>query len=457
MVGIILAVVKIPQSSANSPSAAEMPPQTTSTSSINEKSLEISELNDETIQVDDKIYSVTALAESHPGGQIFVKSFAGRDATETFLSYHRRKFPHSKMINAKVGSAPKQKNEQADDEYLELCLILDQILPRSKSFAPLSYYSKVLFLLSSSFAIEFYMHWTASYEWYTCALLGWLMALIGLNIQHDANHGAVSRAPIVNRILGCSQNWIGGSAIRWIHQHVVQHHVCTNDVHDDPDISGNPLLRLNPLKPLMSYQCVQHIYMFLLIAIFGYVVTLSSLVDVVKGVMYTPMSKYLRPNRVFETFTSSFFIARWFLLPLYQKPSFNTFLNIAPMFSVAGFYLAFFFIISHNFVGVQMFDKSNAKTSQSFLRRQVASSSNVGGRFLCFLNGGLNYQIEHHLFPRIHHSHYPTIAPVVREFCLKKNIPYVHFGSLGENMASCLEHLRALGTEKDAVVVTLQE
>ena len=61
---------------------------------------------------------------------------------------------------------------------------------------------------------------------------------IGLNIQHDANHGAVSRYPGVNRVLGMSQNWIGGSALSWVHQHVVQHHLHTNDVNLDPDMAG---------------------------------------------------------------------------------------------------------------------------------------------------------------------------------------------------------------------------
>jgi len=46
--------------------------------------------------------------------------------------------------------------------------------------------------------------------------------LSGLNVQHDANHGAISKNPNVNRFFGSFQNWIGGSAISWIHQHVVQ-------------------------------------------------------------------------------------------------------------------------------------------------------------------------------------------------------------------------------------------
>ena len=129
------------------------------------------------------------------------------------------------------------------------------------------------------------------------------------------------------------------------------------------------------------------------------------------------------------------------------------------MFVVGGFYLAFFFIISHNFKGVYMFDDETTTTPEtqkiqnSFLHRQVLSSSNVGGNILCFINGGLNYQIEHHLFPRIQHCHYPTIAPIVREYCRSKGIPYVHFPTIYSNVKSCIEHLCSLGNEQQPVYI----
>ena len=85
----------------------------------------------------------------------------------------------------------------------------------------------------------------------------------------------------------------------------------------------------------------------------------------------------------------------------------------------------------------------------------MVTSSNVGGAFLCFLNGGLNYQIEHHLFPRIQHSHYPKIAPVIRAFCQEKGIPYVHFGTINENMASCVKHLIDLGNNVDPIHIKM--
>jgi len=400
-----------------------------------------------TVQVDGVLYDARRLAAIHPGGEVFVRAFAGFDASEAFLSYHRRRFPHAKMTDLAVGAQRRRKPAELDADYLELAEQVEKVLPRHKSFAPPSYYVKIFVLLSSALALEAYMHWTASYKWQYAAVLGLLFALIGLNIQHDANHGAVSRSPRVNRLLGVSQNWIGGSAIDWIHQHVVQHHVNCNDVNHDPDIAGSDLLRLNPMKPLLFHHAGQHLYIFLMLAMFGVSITIESLRNAIKGHHHIKMSQLFSWHRLFETLMSILFFARWILLPLYQVPSWTTLANIFPMFVTAGYYLAFFFVISHNFVGVHMFDRDAAGSKNSFLHRQITSSSNVGGSWLCFLNGGLNYQIEHHLFPRIQHTHYPTIAPIVREFCLKKGLPYVHFGSVSENIASCVGHLSLLGSK----------
>lgn len=294
-----------------------------------------------------------------------------------------------------------------------------------------------------------------AYVWYLTGVLGLFYAFIGLNIQHDANHGAISRNPFVNRLLGLTQNWIGGSAVDWIHQHVVQHHVHTNDLHHDPDISGNALVRLNPLAPLLKYHMAQHLYIFLLITGFGFSAVMTAIQHLITGKHKTYMSSMLHGYRVFEFFATIPFIFRWGVIPYLLRPSLDTYLHIAPMFMTAGFYLAFFFVISHNFEGVQIFDKSTgSRAEESFLYNQVVSSCNVGGSFLAFLNGGLNYQIEHHLFPRVSHTHYPTIAPLVRDFCAKKNIPYTHFPTISENITSTVMHLYKFGNQEHPVPIT---
>ena len=140
-------------------------------------------------------------------------------------------------------------------DFMELCDRVDKIVPRLKSFAPWHYYIKAAYLICAFHFLEWYMNYNCFYTLPMAVFAGFHVALIGmikktksrslvyiilisqgLNIQHDANHGAISKNPWVNRLLGLTENMIGGSQVNWIHQHVVQHHIHTNDVHLDPDM-----------------------------------------------------------------------------------------------------------------------------------------------------------------------------------------------------------------------------
>nr|WDS84437.1 delta-6 fatty acid desaturase [Apocyclops royi] len=410
-----------------------------------------SRVPDELIRVEDKLYSAQQLAKIHPGGPLFVKAFAGRDSSQAFLSYHRKPFPHNRAKEAFYAvDKSVDYSEKDNQDFLELCELINKVLPKGKSFAPWHYFVKIGILTLVTVILEFHIHYTASYKWHLTALLGFLFALIGLNIQHDANHGAISLNPNVNRFLGTFQNWIGGSAISWIHQHVVQHHIHTNDVRLDPDIALEFYVRLNPTHPLLKFQLFQYFYFFILIAFYGVLKVVLSIEDVLSWKHYTPMSRLLKSYQSFEVLGSAVFMLRWIALPIIYTPDgrwWISLVNILPMAMVAGYYLSFFFTISHNFRGVHMHEDTRRETNQknSFLYNQVVSSSNVGGSWLCFLNGGLNYQIEHHLFPRINHTHYPTIAPHVKKFCDERKIPYVHFTTIDANLRACIKHLMDMG------------
>tara|TARA_Y100000816_G_C26082150_1_gene570468 strand:+ start:32 stop:931 length:900 start_codon:yes stop_codon:yes gene_type:complete len=287
-------------------------------------------------------------------------------------------------------------------------------------------------------------------------LLGFLFALIGLNIQHDANHGSISKKYYVNRVLGMTQNFIGGSAIDWIHQHVTQHHIYTNDVHKDPDITGNFFLRLNPYKEINPKYYFQYIHIFLVFSLFGINYSIASICNNIKSFNFIPYAKDV--NHKIESIFTTICNMRWILFPIIlstrSTASFfllYTFLNIFMMYVFAGYYLAFFFILSHNYDGVNFYE-SATKQQKGFLYNQVHSSSNVGGKLLCFINGGLNYQIEHHLFPRINHCHYPKISPIVEQFCKKKGLKYTHFKNIQDNLASTLRHLKILGRPESILI-----
>ena len=69
----------------------------------------------------------------------------------------------------------------------------------------------------------------------------------------------------------------------------------------------------------------------------------------------------------------------------------------------------------------------------------------------------IGLQIEHHLFPRICHVHYPKIAPVVKEFCDEKNIPYVHFPTIVDNVKACIKHLTDMGENETPGSVVIEK
>ena len=393
-------------------------------------------MDSDKLRIDNMEYSVEKMAAIHPGGDLFVKAFAGRDATIAFMSYHRRLFPHHKYSEIQV------KTEDTSAEYIELCNLIAQVVPSNKSFAPSSYFVKIFVLISLAKGLEFYIHYTKNYIWYFTGPLGILFAWIGLNVQHDANHGAVSPHYYINRALGLMQNWIGGSRVVWIHQHVVQHHIHCNDINRDPDMEGNKIIKLNPLAAYERHYMYQYVYFLAALALFGFSVVKDTIVSLINGVYFTPISPYLDNHRKVDKLFSCLFVVRWVIVPIYQAPTISTILNVMVLYVVSGYYLSFFFLLSHNFAGTKHF---NVSSEESFLRQQVLSSSNVGGPLLCWFNGGLNYQIEHHLFPRIHHSHYPKIAPIVREFCRERDISYTHFHSIYENLVSTSRYLYEIG------------
>jgi fatty acid desaturase (delta-4 desaturase) len=231
--------------------------------------------------------------------------------------------------------------------------------------------------------------------------------------------------------------------------------VHTNDLKTDPDILGNPALRINPRKPLLKHQAFQYLYVFVLLLGFGITYSANSVIHALKFGNFTQYSNMLRKFQKTDLLAIAVFHLRLTVAPLLlsREPTvLKAILNVIPVYIVGGYYLAFFFIISHNFEGVHFFDKdAESKSAGSFLYAQASSSCNVAGSWLCFINGGLNYQIEHHLFPRIQHSHYPKIAPIVREFCKMKGIPYVHFPTIWDNMHSTCMHLLTMGTKEDPI------
>jgi len=402
--------------------------------------------------VGDAVYDAKAFRSEHPGGEHFVSLFGGRDATEAFMEYHRRAWPKQRMDKFLVGSLDaSEEPKQMDEQYLKLCAEVNKLVPLG-GFAPWSYWLKAALIMGTAVSLEGYqlLHGKSMLM---STLLGVTFAWIGLNIQHDANHGALSRNPSVNLLMGLTQDWIGGNMILWLQEHVVMHHLHTNDVDEDPDQKAHGVLRLKPTDGWMPLHLLQHVYILPGEAMYAFKLLFLDVLELLKweweGEKISKLAGHLfLPSLALKLA----FWARFVVVPLYLQPTMWCAACIAATVMTGSFYLAFFFFISHNFEGVASVGPGGSlPRSATFMQRQVETSSNVAGAGLAVLNGGLNYQIEHHLFPRLHHGYYATIAPAVRKVVEGMGYKYIHFPTIGDNLGSMFRHVYTMGHTKPAV------
>lgn len=137
----------------------------------------------------------------------------------------------------------------------------------------------------------------------------------------------------------------------------------------------------------------------------------------------------------------------------------TTFAHINVMGIAGSLSLGMLFTLSHNFENAdrdpiataeklaqeQSNEKSDLDSRACWFRAQVETSSTYGGTISGWLTGGLNFQVEHHLFPRMSSSWYPYIAPTVRRVCAKHNIHYAYYPWVWQNMISTLKYTHEVG------------
>lgn len=402
---------------------------------------------EDVIRIDGVYYSTVGLAAIHPGGDAMVLMCNRQDGTAIYNSSHRRPFPHARYTQhqlpaAKVATTLTAPTTQSFKLYFEICEKVKPILAETNGFAPWWYFLKVAAILAVVVAMDVYALLWLRPLWAT-ALQSLFMGFIGLNLQHDGNHGAVSRDPRVNRAMGLMQDYIGGSSAAWRVNHNTVHHVHCNDTARDHDLDI-PLLRLKTAIPYKAHYALQQVYLMIISACFGPLTVIQNSVfswTADSEARLLAFSDDIRTSK----FLSVVPVLRQ-LVFLWHGASWGFFFATGFLnYSIGGLYLAFFFLMSHNFDGVRK--EGIDSTSDDFVRNQVETSSNVGGAILSFFNGGLNFQIEHHLFPRVHHYYYHQMAPIVAEVCRKHGIRYTHFRTIQENFNSTFEHLTKLGRD----------
>lgn len=415
-------------------------------------------ITDNEVILEGIVYDLREFSKVHPGGSNIVNIFGGKDATIHYYMLH----PHNKIRTNILSRYKSRDVRDADNSgyqgYIVNSSIFNELKENIKKVIPNQYanyewWMKAYAIISAEIYIEYY-NYTHGFALHRSMILGFLMAMIGLCIQHDANHGAVSRNEITNQLWGYTQDWIGGSSLLWKHHHVLQHHAYTNVLEYDPDITTD-IARLHKdikYKPFHRWQKIYIWFLLLLLPLNWHFKEIFDLYNM--NHMSHKISSMATKEMHIGLLLRILFYIRFYIIPIYLYPSLYTVLNICISLAVGGLYLGVNFIISHNFEGVlnnpakaakaaNTANTANTAKAVDWAISQIESSSSVGGRLLGFFHGGLNYQIEHHLFPRISHVHYYKLKPVIQEWCKKHNIKYNYYNNLWDNIYSCYKYLES--------------
>jgi linoleoyl-CoA desaturase len=264
-------------------------------------------------------------------------------------------------------------------------------------------------------------------------IMGIGSAGVGFTIMHDACHGAYSSNQKVNDALSVITYLIGGCTTNWKIQHNVLHHTFTNiDSHDEDIAPVGKLLRFSPNGERHSIHRFQHIYAWLLYTL----MTLSWItnkdfsqlkryqdMDLLKG----QRKKYSREMLKLAAF-KLFYYVYLFVVPaiIMEIPWYLVLVGFVSMHLLSGFILSIVFQPAHVMEHNDFPMAEEGSVENHFAVHQLLTTTNFApkSRVFSWYVGGLNFQVEHHLFPQICHIHYKKIAPIVERTAKEFGIPY---------------------------------
>jgi linoleoyl-CoA desaturase len=287
-------------------------------------------------------------------------------------------------------------------------------------------------------------------------LMGLGMSGIGLSIMHDANHGAYSKNKTVNKILGWSVNLLGAYDINWQIQHNMLHHSFTNIDGLDGDIE-NHLMRFSPTQERKGFNKFQVIYGPMIYGLMTLYWVFSK--DFERLVSYNKKDYLRRKGLTLKKatailiFNKTWYLALTLVLPILivSIAWWQTLLGFLLMHYICGIVLAFIFQPAHVVQETQFFKADEDENIENnWAIHQLHTTSNFANksRLFSWFIGGLNFQIEHHLFPHICHIHYKSISKIVKETAIKYGHPYLEKKTWGGALYSHLKLLHELGTGK---------
>ena len=310
----------------------------------------------------------------------------------------------------------------------------------------------MLTLFLGSYALIISGLFSLGMMWFLTFLMGIAAAGIGFSISHDALHGAYSSSKFVNRTLGFTFDMLGANGYIWKITHNIIHHTYTNIHGHDEDLEVAGFIRLSPHSEFKMIHRVQHV-----LAFFAYSLAM------VFWVLIKDYKNFLKPN-MGPYHNIKHPLSEWIIL-LITKAAVYTYMLVLPMLllDITWVHLLIGFLTLHLTTGLiigiifqlahvveetehPLPDEKNM-IDEHWMIHEMVTTNNFArdNKALCWFVGGLNFQIEHHLFPKTCSIHYPAISPIVEETAREFGIPYNHHNTFFEAVASHYRTLKKFG------------
>jgi linoleoyl-CoA desaturase len=278
--------------------------------------------------------------------------------------------------------------------------------------------------------------------------LGLAAAAIGFCIMHDANHGGYSPSRRMNRVAAHSLDLIGGSSYVWAAKHLA-HHTYTNVADHDPDIDALPFARFEPSQQRRCWHRYQHLYVW---ALYAFVTVRWQLFTdtsfLVRGSVGRSHLRRPRGWDLIALVAGKLLFVTWAIaIPLALHPAIEVAASFALVSATASIALTVTFQLSHCIEETDTLEAGHHRQPQWHVH-QMETTSNFAqaNRFLVWYVGGLNYQIEHHLFPRMPHTLHPQLARIVRATAHECGVPYHAHHTMRGALRSHARWLRRMGS-----------
>ena len=287
-------------------------------------------------------------------------------------------------------------------------------------------------------------------------VMGIGMAGVGMNVMHDGNHGSFSNKDWINKLMGSSIYILAGNVYNWKVQHNVLHHTYTNVHGHDEDLDAGRILRFTKHAQWKWYHRFQHYYSILLYGLLtiNWAITTD----------FVQMKRYMKRKLSYGEFPNPFinwstlvvskviYLGIWILLPiLILKLSWwKILIGFFLMHYTAGLILSVIFQLAHIMDEAEMpMPENDGSLKNTWAIHQLKTTVNFSpkNKFINWFTGGLNHQVEHHIFPNISHIHYGKIAEIVKKTAKEFNLPYNEFKTTRKAIIAHFNYLKLMGVK----------